>query len=271
MTRKTNRRAALIDARLDETVMRDVEEPVDANEDARDDVRRLSKEEARAIETARDDEKHVKVVAPDEDETTMARVKDVRVAVESAVETFSTRLRNVKEAVSADASRATAMAREARRELRDLASMLDEQITEFSARIARVENVAEAFRSRVDVRGGDVGVDASIVWDSATKMRANEETRAAVLEKSAPEECSTTRRVESRTLTCARSACSLVFSIVVATVRVFWLFVVVSLSLFLMTGAASMQRSALTSSRDLEREISDRWTMYTHEILASMN
>jgi hypothetical protein len=39
----------------------------------------------------------------------------------------------------------------------------------------------------------------------------------------------------------------------------------------MMTGAASMQRSALVSSRDLEREISDRWTMYTHEILASMN
>jgi len=270
VTRKTNRLAALNDARLDETVMRDVEEPVDANEDARGDVRRLSKEEARAIETARDDEKHVKVVAPDEDETTMARVEDVRVAVESAMETFSTRLRNVKEAVSADASRATAMAREARRELRDLASMLDEQITEFSARIARVEKVAEAFKSRVDARG-DVGVDGSIVWDSATKMRANEETRAAVLEKSAPEECSTTRRVESRAWTCARSVCSLAFSVVVATVRVFWLFVVVSLSLFLMTGAASMQRSALASSRDLEREISDRWTMYTHEILASMN
>jgi len=242
----------------------------DANEDARDYVRRFSKEEARAIETARDDEKHVKVVAPDEDETTMARVEDVRVAVESAVETFSTRLRNVKEAVSADASRATAMAREARRELRDLASMLDEQITEFSARITRVEKVVDAFRSRVDARG-DAGVDGSIVWDSATKTRANEETRTAVLEKSAPEECSTTRRVESRAWTCARSACSLVSSVLVATVRVFWLFVVVSLSLFLMTGAASMQRSALASASDLEREISDRWTMYTHEILASMN
>ena len=252
------------------TVMRDADDPVDAR--ARDDVRRLSKDDARAIELAiarQHDEKDVKVIARDENETTMARVEDARAAVESAVETFSTRLRNVKEAVSADASRATAMAREARRELRDLASMLDEQIAEFSARIARVEEVADAFTSRVNARGEDC-VDGSIVWDSATKMRANE-TRAVVVKKSAPEEWSTTRRVESRAWTCARSACSLIFTVIVATMRMFWLFVVVSLSLFMMTGAASMQRSALVSSRDLEREISDRWTMYTHEILASMN
>ena len=100
---------------------------------------------------------------------------------------------------------------------------------------------------------------------------ARERDAHVVLKKSAPEECSTTRRVESRAWTYARSACSLVFTVIVATVRMFWLFVVVSLSLFMMTGAASMQRSALVSSRDLEREISDRWTMYTHEILASMN
>ena len=78
---------------------------------ARDDVRRLSKDDARAIELAiarQNDEKDVKVIARDENETTMARVEDARAAVESAVETFSTRLRNVKEAVSADASRATA-------------------------------------------------------------------------------------------------------------------------------------------------------------------
>ena len=100
---------------------------------------------------------------------------------------------------------------------------------------------------------------------------ARERDARCGFEEIGTEECSTTRRVESRAWTCARSACSLIFTVIVATVRMFWLFVVVSLSLFMMTGAASMQRSALVSSRDLEREISDRWTMYTHEILASMN
>ena len=70
--------------------MRDADDPVDAR--ARDDVHRLSKDDARAIELAiarQNDEKDVKVIARDENETTMARVKDARAAVETAVETFN--------------------------------------------------------------------------------------------------------------------------------------------------------------------------------------
>ena len=63
--------------------MRDADDPVDAR--ARDDVRRLSKDDARAIVLAiarQHDEKDVKVITGDENETTMARVEDARAAVE---------------------------------------------------------------------------------------------------------------------------------------------------------------------------------------------
>ena len=67
---------------------------------------------------ARDDARARTTTAADD--ALSVRLDALQRAVDDALETFSTRLRNVKDAVSADANKATQLARASRRELEEL-------------------------------------------------------------------------------------------------------------------------------------------------------
>ena len=89
------------------------------------------------------------------DDALSVRLDAIQRAVDDALETFSTRLRNVKDAVSADANKATQLARASRRELEEMANALDAMTERHERRIEALERAVKAERKAVATRDAD--------------------------------------------------------------------------------------------------------------------
>ena len=89
------------------------------------------------------------------DDALSVRLDALQRAVDDALETFSTRLRNVKDAVSADANKATQLARASRRELEEMANALDAMTERHERRIEALERAVKAERKALVTRDAD--------------------------------------------------------------------------------------------------------------------
>ena len=138
---------------------------------------------------ARDDARARTTTAADD--ALSVRLDALQRAVDDALETFSTRLRNVKDAVSADANKATQLARASRRELEEMANALDAMTERHERRIEALERAVKAERKAVATRDADdrVARHGEDDIDSAVKRsKTTWSTRENAAFEASPEE-----------------------------------------------------------------------------------
>ena len=217
------------------------------------------------------------------------RLDALQRAVDDALETFSTRLRNVKDAVSADANKATQLARASRRELEEMANALDAMTERHERRIEALERAVKAERKALVTRDADDRVarhgDGDI--DSAVKRsKTTWSTRENAAFEASPEACEIAGRGanddgDAVAVAKGESGANVkrwtpetfvmcVGVVVGATTRValalagLW-------AVFWMAIAAAVMYDDARLTRDVGREIAGQWLLFRDEILALMS
>jgi hypothetical protein len=227
--------------------------------------------------------------ATTDDDALSVRLDAIQRAVDDALETFSTRLRNVKDAVSADANKATQLARASRRELEEMANALDAMTERHERRIEALERAVKAERKAVATRDADDGVTrfGEDDIDSAVKRSKTWSTRENAAFEASPEEAreidsgganddgdgdGVARReigVNARRWT-TETFVMCVGVVVGATTRValalagLW-------AIFWLGIAAAVMYDDARLTRDVGREIAGQWMIFRDEILALMS
>lgn len=224
-----------------------------------------------------------------DDDALSVRLDAIQRAVDDALETFSTRLRNVKDAVSADANKATQLARASRRELEEMANALDAMTERHQRRIEALERAVKAERKAVATRDADDRVTrfGEEDIDSAVKRSKTWSTRENAAFEASPEEAreidggsanddgdgdGVARReigVNARRWT-PETFVMCVGVVVGATTRValalagLW-------AIFWLGIAAAVMYDDARLTRDVGREIAGQWMIFRDEILALMS
>jgi predicted component of type VI protein secretion system len=236
---------------------------------------------------ARDDARARTTTAADD--ALSVRLDALQRAVDDALETFSTRLRNVKDAVSADANKATQLARASRRELEEMANALDAMTERHERRIEALERAVKAERKALVTRDADDRVarhgDGDI--DSAVKRsKMTWSTRENAAFEASPEACEIAGRGanddgDAVAVAKGESGANVkrwtpetfvmcVGVVVGATTRValalagLW-------AVFWMAIAAAVMYDDARLTRDVGREIAGQWLLFRDEILALMS
>jgi hypothetical protein len=224
------------------------------------------------------------------DDALSVRLDALQRAVDDALETFSTRLRNVKDVVTADANKATQLARASRRELEAMANALDAMTDRHERRIKALERAVEAARNAVSTCDASHRVACADVTDIDSAVKASKttwSTRENAAFEASPEACKTDSGGRSfvdddafavaRAETCTKykswtpeAFVMCVRVMVGATMRValalcgLW-------AIFWLAIAAAVLYDDASLTHDVGRELAGQWMIFRDEILAHMS